>query len=89
MGLLDNLINRTKSDLEYRAGSEISKKVEDTVRKGLEKKRKCPKCGKALPESALKFCPDCGAKFLVTCKDCNIDYPAGTKFCTQCGKALK
>ncbi len=91
MGILDNIISRVTSDLSYRAGSEIS----DAVTKGASnilkknpKIPKCPKCKKEIKEG-LKFCPECGAKLIMTCKACGIDYPIKTKFCTSCGGKLE
>jgi len=92
MGILDNIISRTKSDLEYKAGSEISSRVSKKVGDILDKKKadasKCPKCKSPVP-SGVKFCTSCGAKLIATCDKCSIDYPVGTKFCAQCGKSLK
>jgi membrane protease subunit (stomatin/prohibitin family) len=87
MGILD----RVKSDLEYRA----ERGATDGVVKGAKKlvKRegkanKCPKCGKPI-QPGVKFCTNCGNKFVATCIKCNVDYPAGTKFCAQCGEPVK
>lgn len=93
MGFLDDLGRKVSSDLSYQVGSMVSGGVTGTVQGALNKKgskaKKCPKCGKPVEQEGLKFCPSCGAKLQVTCKECNIDFPAGTKFCTQCGKVLK
>ncbi|MFA5108902.1 MAG: zinc ribbon domain-containing protein [Candidatus Micrarchaeia archaeon] len=96
MGILDGLANKVKSDLEWKAGQEISTGVAKGASKVLNKdgsssgdKSKCPKCKKPITESGLKFCPECGAKLTLTCKKCAVDYPVGTKFCTKCGTALK
>lgn len=92
MGILDNVMGRVKSDLEYKAGSEISSKLSKKAGDLLDKEKamagKCPKCKKPV-QSGVKFCPHCGEKLFVTCPKCNVDYPAGTKFCTQCGGGLK
>jgi len=92
MGIIDNIINRTASDLEYKAGSEISSRVSKKVSDVLDSKKsgtgKCPKC-KATVQPGVKFCTSCGAKLISTCEKCNVEYPVGTKFCAQCGKALK
>ncbi|MDD2678748.1 MAG: zinc ribbon domain-containing protein [Candidatus Nanoarchaeia archaeon] len=91
MGMLDNLIGRVKSDLSYRAGSEISDAVTKGASKILKKnkgKPKCPKCKKEIPEG-LKFCPECGAKLTATCVNCNMEFPIKTKFCTSCGGKLE
>ncbi len=93
MGLFDRVVGSVKSNLEWKAGNEISSGIASGVSKviggGSDKSRKCPKCKKPVTDSALKFCPECGAKLMVTCAQCNIDYQVGTKFCTQCGQALK
>jgi membrane protease subunit (stomatin/prohibitin family) len=92
MSILDNVFNRVKSDLEYRAGSEISSKVSKKAGEVLDKDKanvgKCPKCKKPV-QSGLKFCTNCGAKLVLSCAKCSIDYPVGTKFCAQCGEAVK
>jgi predicted amidophosphoribosyltransferase len=90
MGLFDNVANRVKSDLEYKAGNKIVSGIE-----GLASKKpsappgtKCPKCGKPITPGT-KFCANCGAALTVSCATCKKEYPVGTKFCTQCGQALK
>ena len=93
MGILDGLIYKVKSDLEWKAGQEVStavaKGATSVVRKDDKAAAgKCPKC-KAKVEPGLRFCPNCGAKLMLTCEKCTIDYPVGTKFCTKCGTALK
>ncbi|MFH0713879.1 MAG: zinc ribbon domain-containing protein [Candidatus Micrarchaeota archaeon] len=100
MGIIDesvgNIFGRVKSDLSYRAGSEISSGVEKTLRGGLnrgntgeaKKLDKCPKCSVKISEPDLKFCPSCGQKLVATCEKCTRDFPFGTKFCTQCGGEL-
>lgn len=94
MGILDGLANKVKSDLEWKAGQEISTQVSKKASGILNKnsgpdKSKCPKCKKPITESGLRFCPECGAKLILTCKKCNVDFAVGTKFCTKCGTALK
>ncbi len=97
MGIFDNVISKVSSDLQYRAGSEISSGIEKKVKGGIDKvtgkkqsdNKNCPKCKKPLTSEGLKFCPECGEKLILTCETCSIEYPIGTKFCTQCGKALK
>lgn len=88
MGIFD----RVKSDLEWKAGQEVSstifKGASKLFKKG-EKVNKCPKCKKPITESGLKFCSSCGAKLMVTCQKCVKDFPVGTKFCDQCGEVLK
>ncbi len=93
MGILDGVANRVKYDMEWKAGSVISDKIAQGASKVLNKgeadKGKCPKCKKPITDSTLKFCPNCGQKLQLTCAKCSISFPWGTKFCTQCGGALK
>ncbi|MCX6775968.1 MAG: zinc ribbon domain-containing protein [Candidatus Micrarchaeota archaeon] len=98
MDIFDSVVGKVKSDLTYRAGSEISGGIEKAVKGGVGKAKgdqqpkkvdKCPKCNKPLPEPDLKFCPECGTKLVATCEKCTKDFPYGTKFCTQCGSPLK
>jgi predicted RNA-binding Zn-ribbon protein involved in translation (DUF1610 family) len=95
MGFLDDIVNKVKNEVSWKVGQEVSSGISKASSKIFEKKSpeakipKCPKCGKEITDPTLKFCPECGAKLLVTCPKCNIDYPIGTKFCTQCGEALK
>jgi len=93
MGMLDGFIHKVEDDLEWKAGQEISTGIASGAKRILSKdeanKNKCPKCKKKITESGLKFCPNCGAKLIVTCQACGIEFPAGTKFCTTCGAALK
>ena len=53
------------------------------------KTKKCPNCGKSVPES-VKFCPECGADTaagdgMIICSSCGNKYKSGTKFCPECG----
>ena len=54
--------------------------------------RKCPKCGRPLPENA-KFCFECGTKIEdlsdneIICPVCGKKTPKG-KFCVECGSPL-
>ena len=95
MGFTDDLFNKIKNDVSWKIGQEASTGIGKITSKIFNKKTpeakipKCPKCKKEITDPALKFCPDCGAKLLATCPKCNIDYPIGTKFCTQCGGPLK
>lgn len=83
-----DIFGKVKSDLEYRTGSAISDTITNKVKKGFEKGNKCSKCKKPITDATLKFCPNCGTKLTTTCPKCNLDFPTGTKFCTQCGEAL-
>ena len=53
---------------------------------------KCPKCG---TENAGKFCMECGEPMpapvanTVKCPKCGKEWPAGTKFCGECGEKLQ
>lgn len=67
-------------------GSKPVEKREDTAKKAEVEAPKCYKCKKAIPEAGLKYCPSCGANFMVTCVKCNVDFPLGTKFCPKCGE---
>ena len=95
MGFLDDLTGKIKNEVSWKVGQGVSTGISKVASKVFSKKTpevklpKCPKCNKEITDSVLKFCPDCGTKLLGTCQKCNIDYPAGTKFCTQCGEALK
>jgi len=86
MGIFD----KVKSDLEWKAGSEISGGAVNAAG-GLFKKDnlpKCPKCKKPV-QSGTRFCQGCGAKLIISCGKCNLEYPTGTKFCAKCGETLK
>ncbi len=96
MGILDGIVGKVKSDLEWKAGQTIT----DAVTKGAsgvlnkggdssEPSNKCPKCKKAVPDPRPKFCTGCGAPLTIMCKKCNAEYPAGTGFCAGCGGKLK
>jgi len=95
MGFTDDFVNKVKNEASWKLGQEASNAVSKVASKIFDKKApedkvpKCPKCKKEVTDPALKFCPDCGTKLIVTCSKCNIDYKTGTKFCTQCGEALK
>jgi len=91
MGILDGILNSVKSNLEWRVDQSISSGISSGVSKVLgdgERRAKCPKCKKPLKEENLKFCPECGAKIMFSCKKCSMDFPLGTKFCTSCGGKL-
>ncbi|MCX6773007.1 MAG: zinc ribbon domain-containing protein [Candidatus Micrarchaeota archaeon] len=91
MGILDSIIGSVKNDLEHKASrgitDTISKGVDGTIKKG-PASNACPKCRKAIPEPRPKFCQECGAALMVSCKKCKAEYPVGTKFCTECGNKL-
>ncbi|MFA5934294.1 MAG: zinc ribbon domain-containing protein [Candidatus Paceibacterota bacterium] len=95
MGFIDDLTNKVKNEVSWKVGQGVSTGISKVASKIFDKKSpeakvsKCPKCKKEIVDLTLKFCPDCGQKLLLTCSKCNIDYPVGTKFCTQCGEALK
>ena len=93
MGILDGVANRVQYEMEYKAGNAISDKLAKgagkVFNKGGADKGKCPKCKTDIKDSSLKFCPNCGQKLTLTCAKCNTAFPWGTKFCTQCGGALK
>lgn len=95
MGFVDDIINKVKNEVSWKVGQEVSSGISKASSKIFDKKApenklpKCPKCGRQISEVGLKFCPDCGGKLIANCPKCNVDYPAGTKFCTQCGEALK
>jgi len=53
---------------------------------------KCPKCG---TDNTGKFCMECGeakpapqAPTVVKCPKCGKEWPAGTKFCGECGEQI-
>jgi membrane protease subunit (stomatin/prohibitin family) len=53
---------------------------------------KCPSCG---TENTGKFCMECGKPMpapatpkMVKCPKCGKEWPAGTKFCGECGEKL-
>jgi len=48
---------------------------------------KCLRCGSENREG-VKFCGDCGAKFLISCPRCNAENPPENKFCNECGQAV-
>ncbi|MFZ2038357.1 MAG: zinc ribbon domain-containing protein [Minisyncoccia bacterium] len=95
MGFLDDLTGKIKNEVSWKVGQGVSTGISKVASKIFDKKApeakvpKCPKCKKEITDPALRFCPECGAKLIVTCSKCNIDYPIGTKFCTQCGEVLK
>lgn len=92
MGFVNDIINRIKNELSWKAGQEVSGGISRVAGKIFNKKtpeNKCPKCKKIITETGLKFCPDCGAKLTLTCPKCNVDFPVGKKFCPQCGEALR
>jgi len=92
MGFTDDIINRVKNEVSWKVGQGVSGGISKAASKIFEKKpkvNKCPKCKKEITDTALKFCAECGGKLLLTCTKCSVDYPVGTKFCTQCGEALK
>ncbi len=92
MGILDGITRRVESDIEQKAGRAISggitKGATGMAGKAGGDKNACPKCKKPIPESRPKFCQNCGAKLVLTCPKCNIEFPFGTKFCGKCGTAL-
>lgn len=95
MGFVDDIINRIKNEVSWKVGQGVSEGIGQVTSKIFKKKApennspKCPKCGKEIIEAGLKFCPDCGAKLMLTCPKCNVDFPVGKKFCAQCGETLK
>jgi predicted amidophosphoribosyltransferase len=93
MGFLDNLVGDIKDGLANKARDRVTGGISNAVDKKLDgdgvRRKSCPKCRKTIPDEGEKFCPECGAALVASCKDCGTDYPLGTKFCTQCGKALK
>jgi predicted RNA-binding Zn-ribbon protein involved in translation (DUF1610 family) len=95
MGFLDDIKNRVKNEVSYKVGQGASDglgKITDKIfnkNDSGNKTPKCPKCKKEISDPGLKFCPNCGQKLLLTCSKCGVDYPSDTKFCTQCGEALK
>lgn len=95
MGFIDDLTNKVKNEVSWKVGQEAASGISKIASKIFDKKApeskapKCPKCSKEVADLNLKFCPNCGSKLLATCPKCNAGYPVGTKFCTQCGDALK
>jgi predicted RNA-binding Zn-ribbon protein involved in translation (DUF1610 family) len=91
MGFGDSIFRKVKSDLEWSAAREASRGVQDSIRKGLKKTTvaKCPSCGAAITQPGIKFCSSCGARLVVTCPACRIDFPLNTKFCNRCGGKLQ
>jgi predicted amidophosphoribosyltransferase len=95
MGFLDDITGKIKNEVGWKIGQEASDGIGKITSKIFNKEAsgdgalKCPKCKKKITDPSLRFCPDCGQKLLLTCPKCNIDYPFGTKFCTQCGEPLK
>ena len=91
MGFFDGLISRVKSDLGYKAGSEITKTISKGASKAFGKndsnESKCPKCKQKI-KKGLKFCDKCGAKLTSSCPKCGLEYPLGKKFCSSCGEKL-
>ena len=47
----------------------------------------CNACGKEIPAKAA-FCPWCGAKQQLTCKNCGTVLTPGARFCHICGTAM-
>jgi len=95
MGILDGIVGKVQSDLEWKAGQAITETVVKGAGGVLNKggsstpTNNCPKCKKAIPDPRPKFCGGCGAALTVSCKKCNVEYPVGTGFCTGCGGKLK
>lgn len=46
----------------------------------------CPSCGKEVLK--VKFCSECGYKFVNVCPKCGNNVPVGSKFCLECGEKL-
>jgi len=94
MSILGDLTNKVKSDLTWKASSEVSSGISTGISKIFNRNKtpgtnKCPKCKIQITDSSLKFCPKCGFKLMLSCSKCKVDFPAGTEFCTQCGAKLK
>jgi class 3 adenylate cyclase/tetratricopeptide (TPR) repeat protein len=47
----------------------------------------CPNC-RFENREGVKFCGNCGAKFLILCPQCNAENPSENKFCNECGTPL-
>jgi len=52
-----------------------------------ENKTACVKCGAEIKLNA-KFCPECGAKQVLTCANCGAEIKASAKFCPECGNKV-
>jgi rRNA maturation endonuclease Nob1 len=92
MGILDDAFQSVKSNLKWKAQSEVNSGIEKGIRSVISKfKNRCPKCGKPVTEEGAKFCPNCRANLILTCSnpDCRHTLPLGTKFCPSCGTELK
>ncbi|MBI5047065.1 zinc ribbon domain-containing protein [Candidatus Micrarchaeota archaeon] len=95
MGIFDSIVSQVvgnvKRDVEYKASSGISNSISSGASKVLQKDStpKCPKCKKVISDPSLKFCSECGTKLMVSCSKCQQDFPIGTKFCSNCGGAVK
>jgi len=76
MGILDGIVGKVQSDLEWKAGQAIT----DTVVKGAG--GVLNKGGSSAP---VNSCPKCKKE----CKKCDVEFPTGTNFCTGCGGKLK
>ncbi|MBI1733863.1 MAG: AAA family ATPase [Candidatus Rokubacteria bacterium] len=48
---------------------------------------RCPRCQQRAPADA-GFCPDCGAKLVLTCGVCGAANVARHRFCKDCGESL-
>lgn len=95
MGLIDDLASGVKSSLKWQAQSAVSGGLTTGIAgisSAIKKlKNKCPECHKPLPDESAKFCPNCSAALVLTCKKegCGRESPRGTKFCTACGSKLE
>jgi predicted amidophosphoribosyltransferase len=93
MGFLDNILGRIGRNISDVASREISdginKGAKKLVKKEGKKLTKCPQCSQKITQSGLKFCDNCGYPLLVTCPDCKVTRPVGTKVCSQCGKPFQ
>jgi len=94
MGILDDLLSGVKNSLKWQAQSAVTGGISSGVSSIVKKfnnKNKCPECGKAITDETAKFCPNCRAELVLTCKKegCGRELPRGTKFCPSCGSELK